>query len=61
MPITHVTTKIPEGMDGKIWSFGDMSLGKIYFANAPSYLAATPESLLAPREVAEKDGLTIRK
>ena len=57
----YITTTIPEGMGGKIWSFGDMSLGKIYFANAPSYLAATPEMLLVPREVAEKDGLAIRK
>ncbi|MEO6906566.1 MAG: DUF4838 domain-containing protein [Abditibacteriaceae bacterium] len=57
----YVTTTIPKGMDGKIWSFGDMTLGKIYFANAPSYLSASPNMLLVPREVAEKDGLEILK
>jgi hypothetical protein len=57
----YISAPVPEGLDGKIWSFGAISLGKIYFFNAPSYLAATPEALLVPREVAEKDGLTIRK
>ncbi|MEO6906568.1 MAG: hypothetical protein ABI210_01635, partial [Abditibacteriaceae bacterium] len=51
---------VPPGMDGKIWHLEGAYFGKFYFSNAPSYFSPTPEGLLVPREVAEKDGLQIR-
>jgi len=39
----------------------DLYFGKFYFSNIPSYFSPTPEGVLVPREVAIKDGLTIRK
>jgi len=36
-------------------------MGIFNFSNIPNYYAPTPDGLLAPREVAQKDGLTIRK
>ncbi|MGV3773184.1 MAG: DUF4838 domain-containing protein [Verrucomicrobiales bacterium] len=48
---------VKEGSDGKTWHFTQMMLGSLWFFNVPNYLAASPEALLTPREVAEKDGL----
>jgi len=56
-----VSVPVPPGMDGKLWSIREASFGKFYFSNAPSYFSPTPEGVLVPREVAIKDGLTIRK
>jgi hypothetical protein len=56
-----VTVPVPEGMDGKLWRLNEAPFGKFHFLNAPSYLAGSPNALLVPREVAERDGLQIRK
>jgi len=57
----YAQVKIPAGMDGKLWKLRGVGLGRIIFYNAPSYIAPSPDALLIPREVAAKDGLTIRK
>jgi len=51
---------IPPGMDGKLWHLEGAWFGKFYFSNAPSYFSPTPEGVLVPRELAKKDGLTVR-
>jgi hypothetical protein len=55
-----IAIPVPKGMDGKVWSFKTPVLGVFWFNNFPNYLAASPEALLVPREVAEKDGLKVR-
>lgn len=45
---------VPPGTDGQVWSLNRVALGKLWFANLPNYLAASPEALLVPREVAGK-------
>lgn len=52
-----VTIPVPDGADGKAWSFTELAPGHLWFYNVPNYLAASPEALLVPREVAERDGL----
>lgn len=54
-----VKVPVPEGADGKTWHFTRLMLGRLRFFNAPNYLAASPDALLLPKEVAEKDGLQI--
>jgi hypothetical protein len=56
----YVTVPVPDGMDGKVWSFTQLTLGRMWFFNIPNYLAVAPNSLLVPREVAVQDGLTLR-
>jgi len=56
-----VSVPVPNGMDGKIWSFQNPVLGVFNFNNIPNLYAPTPDGLLVPRETAEKDGLAIRK
>ena len=56
------TIPVPEGMDGQLWRFSPRSrLRMQHFFNIPNLVAATPEALMVPREVAEKDGLQIRR
>ena len=64
-PVAEVTSKgdfvnidVPSGTDGQVWSFSKLALGHLWFFNLPNYLAASPEALLVPREIAERDGLT---
>lgn len=57
----YVTVPVPAGMDGKLWSFREPVLGLFWFNNVPNYFAASPAALLVPREVAVKDGLSIRR
>jgi hypothetical protein len=52
-----VSIPVPPGMDGQLWSFTQLALGHLWFFNLPNYLAASPEALLLPRQVAEDDGL----
>jgi len=54
----YITVGVPEGMDGQVWSITGR-LGHLWLFNCPNYTAATPEALMVPREVAEKDGLVI--
>jgi hypothetical protein len=56
-----ISIPVPTGMDGKLWSFRNPVLGIFWFNNLPNYFAPTPDGLMVPREVAEKDGLTIRR
>lgn len=55
-----VKIPVPEGADGKTWHFTQLMLGRLWFFNAPNLLAASPDALLLPQELAEKDGLQIR-
>lgn len=57
----YITGPVRPGEDGKVWSFGEFALGDLYFANIPGYLAASPDALLLPRELVEKDGLGKKK
>lgn len=54
-----VRIPVPEGADGKPWHFSQLMLGRLWFFNAPNYLAASPQALLVPRQLAERDGLHI--
>ena len=56
-----ITVPVPSGMDGKVWSMQNLALGTFVFNNLPNYYAPTVDGLMVPREVAEKDGLQIRK
>ncbi|MFI5378789.1 MAG: DUF4838 domain-containing protein [Tepidisphaerales bacterium] len=53
-----VSIPVPEGEDGKPWSFSQLALGHLWFFNAPNMLAASPDALLIPRELSQKDHLT---
>ncbi|MBA3685436.1 MAG: DUF4838 domain-containing protein [Planctomycetes bacterium] len=55
-----VTVDVPAGMDGTLWRFHEPVLGFFWFNNLPNYLAASPQALLVPRELAEKDGLKLQ-
>jgi hypothetical protein len=55
-----VSIPVPAGMDGKVWSMKSPVLGVFWFNNFPNYLASSPDALLVPREVANKDGLVPR-
>jgi hypothetical protein len=48
---SFVTLEVPEGDDGRPWSFTRLALGRLWFFNAPNVLAASPDALLLPREV----------
>jgi len=51
---------VPPGQDGKIWRVSGGGLGtRFYFMNLPNVLCFHPGKILVPRELAEKDGLTI--
>jgi hypothetical protein len=52
-----VSVAVPEGMDGRAWSFTQLALGHLWFFNVPNVLAGSPEGLLLPREVVEGEGL----
>ena len=56
-----VSVPVPAGLDGKLWRFRDPVLGVFWFNNLPNYLAASPDALLVPREVAERDGLQMKR
>jgi hypothetical protein len=55
-----VKVPVPEGMDGKVWSFSQLALGQLWFFNVPNQLAGSPGALLLPKEVVVKDGLRQR-
>jgi hypothetical protein len=43
-----VALAVPEGADGKIWSFGPTAPSQIWLFNAPNCFAASPDALLLP-------------
>lgn len=47
---SYVTIDIPAGMDGQAWHFTRFAPQRIWFANAPNYLAASPAALVLPRD-----------
>jgi hypothetical protein len=47
----YVSIDVPAGADGKPWHFTRFAPHQIWLANAPNYLAASPEALVLPREV----------
>jgi len=53
------TIPVPEGQDGKPWSLHGFHLARLAAANFPNVLAMSPHMLMVPREVAQRDGLTI--
>jgi hypothetical protein len=53
----YVKIPVPAGLDGQVWNARFLALGQLWFFNIPNYLAASPDALLLPREVAKKDGL----
>jgi hypothetical protein len=56
---TLVSMPVPAGMDGSIWSLRTTPR-EIWFFNIPNSVAATPDALMIPRDLAEKDGLLIK-
>lgn len=56
----YITIPVPEGMDGRPWGVA-ARLGQMWLFNCPNFVAATPDALMVPRELAVKDGLTIRR
>jgi len=54
-----VKIPVPEGADGKPWHFSQMMLGKLWLLNAPNHLAASPQALLVPSEIAQRDALRL--
>lgn len=56
-----VSVPVPEGMDGQLWRLRNPVLGVFWFNNIPNYIAASPDALLLPREVALRDGLSLRR
>lgn len=52
-----VTVPVPEGAAGRVWSLSPRVHHQLWFFNAPNVIAASPQALLVPRELAEKDGL----
>jgi hypothetical protein len=52
---------VPEGADGKAWSFTRFAPGHLWFFNVPNVLAGSPDSLLLPRELVRRDGLESRQ
>jgi hypothetical protein len=51
---------VPPGEDGKLWSM-KYFVRAPWFFNIPNIFIVTPDTALLPRELAEKDGLTIQK
>ena len=52
-----VTIPVPPGADGRPWSFSPHTHWQLWFLNAPNVLAASPQSLLLPRDLVNRDGL----
>ena len=55
------TVPVKPGDDGSPWSITGLSLARLYFFNIPNYVAASPNALMVPREVAVADKLIIVK
>ncbi|MDQ3621698.1 MAG: DUF4838 domain-containing protein [Verrucomicrobiota bacterium] len=52
-----VTVPVPEGKDGHVWSLSPRAHAQLWFFNAPNVIAASPEALMLPRELAKRDGV----
>ncbi|MEX0776002.1 MAG: DUF4838 domain-containing protein [Phycisphaeraceae bacterium] len=56
-----VIVPVPPGQDGQVWHLSVTGVRRLWFFNVPNYLAASPNALLIPREVAKADELSIRQ
>ncbi len=54
--VGHHSITVPEGMDDKLWELVHFA-GNINFLTVPPYVASTPDKLLLPKEVVDKDNL----
>ena len=52
-----ISVTVPAGLDGRCWSLSPRMHQQLWFFNAPNCLAASPETLLLPRELVARDGL----
>lgn len=50
----YVSIDIPEGTDGRVWHFRRFAPKQFWMVNAPNCLAASPSSLIVPREAAKR-------
>jgi len=50
---------VEAGTDGQVWSFNSKAFAPTFlsFENIPNYLAVSPDALLLPKDLVEKDGL----
>jgi hypothetical protein len=48
---------VPAGQDGKVWSLSPHAHGHLWFFNAPNVLAASPDAMLLPKDLVERDGI----
>jgi len=53
-PAGYYSIPVPDGQDGRLWRIR-YARGPIRLLTVPPYLARTPEELLLPREVVERD------
>jgi hypothetical protein len=53
-----VEIPVPKGMDGKLWAMKYFVRNPIFY-NIPNVMSTSPDVVLIPREVAQKDGLTV--
>ena len=54
-----ITVAVPAGLDGKVWSFSPHGHGHLWFFNVPNELAASPDAMLLPKDVVQRDGLAV--
>jgi hypothetical protein len=50
-----VTVSVPTGTDGRPWSFKQLVPGHLWFLNCPNLLASSPNALLLPKDVAQRE------
>lgn len=55
-----ISIPVAAGMDGKLWRLRNPVMGVFWFNNIPNYIAASPDALMVPKEVAVKDGLPLK-
>ena len=53
-PAGYHSIRVPQGADGRLWEINSAA-GSIRLLTVPPYLARSPEELLLPREVVERD------
>lgn len=55
----YVTVKVPAGKDGQPWCLRNLCFSQLWFRNLPNYIAASPNAMMVPRDVAIADKLPI--
>ena len=53
-PTDYVSVRVPDGQDGRLWSVRALS-GRFRLLNIPPFVAGTPEEILLPKEVVDRD------